>query len=161
MQGLDTQASKQHTSQETYRIIKYNFSKIGNQIEANRFHKLELDKRAEYLEKHKNEHWREWLVFLAHKCTSNMGRSWVRPLLGIVIIGILTNGYLKYKFSLDGHLTFDSIVNYINGTFHFMSIISDKNEFDSTYWLMFFNKVMLGYLYYQFVTAVRKDTMQK
>lgn len=166
VQGLDKQESKQHTSQETYRIIKYNFSKIGNQIEANRFHKFELDKRAEYLEKHKNEHWREWLVFSAHKCTSDMGRSWVRPLLGIVIIGMLTNGYLNYKFSLAGHLSWDSIGHYIDHTFQFMSIIADKGQFedkeeDVIHWVMFFNKVLLGYLYYQFVTAVRKDTTQK
>lgn len=159
--GLDSEESKKKTSQETYRIIKYNFSKIGNQIEANRFHKLELEKRADYLQKNKKQYFSEWIVFFTHKITSNMGRSWARPLLGIVVIGMLTNGYLNYKFSLDGHLSWESVGHYIDRTFQFMSIITDKKEYRNAHWVLFLSKVLLGYLYYQFVSAVRKDTTQK
>ena len=36
--GLDSKESQENTSQETYRILKHNFQKIGNQIEANKYH---------------------------------------------------------------------------------------------------------------------------
>ena len=43
--------NSEHISQETYRIIKYNCQKIANQIEANKYHALELKKRKEALTK--------------------------------------------------------------------------------------------------------------
>ncbi|WP_297987587.1 hypothetical protein [uncultured Campylobacter sp.] len=49
--GLDSAESKKHTSQETYRIIKNNFEKIGNKIEANKYHSLELESKRMDLEK--------------------------------------------------------------------------------------------------------------
>jgi hypothetical protein len=40
---LDGEDSRENTSQETYRIIKHNFNKIGNMIEANRYLAFELE----------------------------------------------------------------------------------------------------------------------
>lgn len=51
VEGLDTGQAIKNTSQETYRIIKHQFSKLGNTIEANRYHSFELQKREEYLKK--------------------------------------------------------------------------------------------------------------
>ncbi|MEA2099667.1 MAG: pentapeptide repeat-containing protein [Campylobacterota bacterium] len=47
---LNNTISKQNTSQETYRIIKHNFELIGNKIEANKYHALELEQKKNNLE---------------------------------------------------------------------------------------------------------------
>jgi len=46
----------------------------------------------------------------------------------------------------------------IDDIFKFMSIITKQEDFNCNYFLMTVNKVSLGYLYYQFLMSVRKDT---
>lgn len=54
-------------------------------------------------------------------------------------------------FNLGVEITTDNIFKYIN-------ILSKIEDFNCSYLAMTLNKVSLGCLYYQFVTAVRKDT---
>lgn len=164
VKGLESKESKLNTSQETYRIIKSNFSKIGNQIEANKFHGLELEKRADFL----NENWKsyffEWLVFKVHWLSSKFATNWILPLFWIVCMGALTNEYLNYSvyqpFTFDYEFSLDLFLDFWNKTAHYMSIVSDDDPLKETPWLFLVNKVGLGYLYYQFVSAIRKDTKQ-
>ena len=46
-----------------------------------------------------------------------------------------------------------------NEFFKYISIAS-FDELKNKPWLFVFNKLMLGYLYYQFIIAVRKDTIK-
>ena len=50
-------------------------------------------------------------------------------------------------------LNFECIFKYIN-------ILTTKDDFDNSYIAMTLNKVLLGYLYYQFLTAVRRNTKE-
>ena len=58
-----------------------------------------------------------------------------------------------YEYFLDHKLNFECIFKYIN-------ILTTKDDFDNSYIAMTLNKVLLGYLYYQFLTAVRRNTKE-
>ncbi len=190
-------------NQETARIIKYNFEKIGNKIEANKYHTLELEQRKIELEKDKWKNFREYIVFKIHHLSSEHSTNWILVLLWIVTVGFLTNilnnkklwcldfpiaisltiffivsiflishKYLKVGTFItvcsillifDNHMFIQdiiknmSLINLTNSEVIFIGSSSDKlTPWESI--VMFFNKISLGYLYYQFLTAVRKDT---
>lgn len=145
---LDKLKSIKSTSQETYRIVKYQLQKVGNIIEANRYHALELNQR-------KNNAWKsksilDWSVLFTNNITSEYSTNWLLVLIWIINIGMATTCLLG-----------KDIYQYNN----IMQYISILNKFDAfkvdsqiSYVILMFNKVSLGYLYYQLVTAIRKDT---
>lgn len=169
VEGLDKKESIKETSQETYRIIKYNCERIGNRIDANKFHALELQKKKENLKFEDNP--LEFIVFYINWISSNFGTNWAYALGWIFIIGLISAAIINYKdvinfynikpiytkplFQLD--LLYEYTCKIITQMFTDMSIVHYK-ELEAHPILFFFNKVALGYLYYQFVTAVRKDT---
>ncbi len=146
--GLESNESRENTSQETYRIIKNNFEKIGNKIEANHYFTLEL-------EKHRSDIWnrpdislqllRDGIVSFFHWISSNHSSNWFLALFWIYMVSFFTNLFLGNELS-------------INNVFKYINILSEIKDFDKSYLAMVLNKVSLGYLYYQFLTAVRKDT---
>jgi len=178
------------TSQETYRILKYNSEQIGNIIDANQYHSLELEKRKDYLrdklienishlccmikakvysyfskqEDCKNKYnagnlkdnlkLTDLVIFIANYGASKFGTSWFTGLRWIIYVGFLTT-ILMYGWDIE----------FLLENKPFLLIVVARNmsiiHFDDLKYfpLMFlFNKVALGYLYYQVVTAVRKDT---
>ncbi|OUT15191.1 hypothetical protein B9N63_02570 [Campylobacter concisus] len=153
--GLDKTESKKHTSQETYRIIKNNFEKIGNKIEANKYHSLELESKRRDLEKNKWVNMGDYIVFKLHHISSNHSTNWVLALLWIILVGFLTTIFLHLNAAkelfINPFKVFDYLCKYI-----YIGNMDDELKHDSLVFL--FNKVSLGYLYYQFLTAVRKDT---
>lgn len=142
---------KTTTSQETYRILKHNFEKVNNKIEANKYHALELDQRKKELEKDKFGNFAEYLVFKIHDIGSKHSTSYIRALAWIFVVSFVTNFFL-------GNNSFDFSVNGWDNIFKYINILSKIEDFKDSYIAMSFNKLFLGYLYYQFVTAVRKDT---
>lgn len=148
IKGLNQKESKENTSQETYRILKHNFEKIGNKIDSNEYLTLELDK-------HRNNIWnssefsfrllRDGIVSFLHWISSNHSSNWFLTLVWIFIVSIVTNVYF------DNNLGIECLFKYIN-------ILSSIEDFNNSYFIMILNKVSLGYLYYQFLTAIRKDT---
>ena len=146
------------TSQETYRIIKNQFEKLNNKIEANKYHALELEQHRKDIKKRVFSDLKSFYKFLPdglisffHWASSNHSSSWFLALIWIFVVSICTNIFLgnnTIDFSFDG---WDNIFKYIN-------ILSKLEDFNNSYLVMTLNKVSLGYLYYQFLTAVRKDT---
>ncbi|MDO9303940.1 MAG: pentapeptide repeat-containing protein [Sulfuricurvum sp.] len=143
--GLEGKKSKEHTSRETYRIIKNNFEKNGNKIEANKYHALELDQKRRELEKNKWQNKLDYIVFKIHDLSSEHSTNWFLALFWIFLVSFLTNIGLSNELS-------------INCLFKYINILSSVDDFKKSYVVMVLNKVLLGYLYYQFVTATRKDT---
>jgi len=143
--GLESDESKHETSRETYRIIKNNFEKNGNKIEANKYHALELDQRRRELAKNKWKNISDYIVFKIHDLSSEHSTNWFLALFWIFYVSFLTNIVLSNEFS----------INYL---FKYINILSSVDDFKKSYIVMALNKVLLGYLYYQFVTATRKDT---
>lgn len=144
---LDKKPSQTKTSQETYRIIKYHLQKVGNIIDSNRYHSLELKKKNEQVcEKCTIRTFPDCIVLTVHKLSSNYSTSWILALVWIVIVGIVTNYALNCSV-------------WDENLFKYMSILSYKEDLYNCSYLAFFsNKIALGYLYYQFVMAIRKDT---
>ena len=135
-------------TRETARVIKYSFEKIGNKIEANKYHALELEQKRIELKDKKCKSLseiRDNIVFTIHYWSSSHSTNWFKALCWIFIIGIFTNFISEQVISW-------------NNSFMFISILTNIDEFCGNYVLMSLNKVSLGYLYYQFLMSVRKDT---
>ncbi len=153
--GIDILDTRK-TSQETYRIIKHQFNKLGNIIEANKYHALELEQKRINLSniKFKSlQNLSEWMVFSFHKVFSNHSSSWYIALFWIFVIGGLT--YLSIdNFVCLRHNCTSNWIDY----FKYISIINLDNCIKENPLIFVLNKISLGYLYYQFLLSVRKDT---
>ncbi|MDZ7819769.1 MAG: hypothetical protein U5K55_14675 [Aliarcobacter sp.] len=146
VQELDKKSSIIETSQETYRIIKHNFEKLGNKIESNKFHSLELNaNRRELWSSCESGLCERKIVSLFHFISSNHSQSWIISLVWIFIISLITSLLLCDTFN-NWHYKAE-----------YLSILAEIKLSDKP-WIFLFHKVSLGYLYYQFLTAVRKDT---
>jgi hypothetical protein len=178
--GIDTKESILNTSQETYRIIKHNFEKIGNKIEANKYFALELEKRKNNLKKERPRKWTDYIVFQVHWYSSSFGTSWFRTLIWILMVGLISTGitnyyewihyniffkhvYLLITESLPWYDCFLNIYLFITSQSSWSNFFANiyllsKNEVLQLSPFMFiFNKILLGYLYYQFVISIKKD----
>jgi hypothetical protein len=163
VKGLEKISKNNDTSQETYRILKHHCEKMGNVIDANMYHALELEKKKETLEK-ENKVTQESIVFWFNWITSKFGTDYIRPIIGIVILGFFTL-LILHGDSIVTLLNKPTLIEFlqyigkgINQAFGYMYILNKDEIFQKCGVVFLFNKVLLGYLYYQFVTAVRKDT---
>jgi len=149
IKGLDTKTSKENTSQETYRIIKHNFEQLGNKIEANKYHALELKK----LRNNSSWYTPSYLVQLIHLMSSNNSQWWLLSLFWILIVGFAT------YFGIDNFVChrYGCTSNWLD-YFKYISIINLDNCIKENPLIFILNKISLGYLYYQFLISVRKDT---
>ncbi len=199
---LENDNPEKNTSQETYRIIKYNFEKLGNKIEANKYHALELNQKKRELEKNKWQNFSEYLVFKIHDMSSEHSTNWNLALLWIVMVGFLTtilekSPYLlnvlplsflfafalfeNIKSRLIVFLMFFALVLFFSNEIFLKDIMQNmslinlngtikpeikeatvQNWWNTLSWwstlIVFLNKISLGYLYYQFLMSIRKDT---
>ena len=151
IQGLDNSQSIENTSQETYRIIKFQLQKVGNIIDSNKYHSLELSKhRVKLLLSDKEMSFFQFQrasVALLHYLSSIHSTSWILILFWLLIVGLVTNYSIYHVVELDK-------------TIEYMSIFTTNvNEnFANNHIIFLLNKISLGYLYYQFLTTIRMDT---
>lgn len=148
IQKLDEKPSIDKTSQETYRTVKYQLQKVGNIIDSNRYHALELQKKKEKVCGDFCKNWKylgDCMVLNIHKISSNYSTNWISALIWIVLIGVLTSYIVTEEV-------------FYSEFYKYSSLLTSLDDFCGIYWLFMLNKIILGYLYYQFVTAVRKDT---
>ena len=163
IKGLDNYESKENTSIETYRIIKHNFIELDNKIEANKYQSLELNKQRKEIwnnEKINIELLSDGIVSFFHYLSSAHSRYWVIPLLWILIIGIITSCLIseinpfdiqKFISWLIQKDTLESILKY--------AYLGNFDEyFNEEIKIFLFNKISLGYLYYQFLITIRRNT---
>ncbi len=192
---LDNTIAKENTSQETYRIIKNNFENLGNKIEANKYHALELEQKKNNLKddiKDKNnkeskiKKWIEYIVFQIHWISSEHSTNWLLVLYWILMVGLLSTIMEKALFlislipisfiismfipkiyyKLFFFLSILTISTYLTNNICFYDIIKNISlinlsklpKIQDVSPVIFFNKVLLGYLYYQFILSIRKDT---
>lgn len=161
VQKLDEEKAKNHTSQETYRIIKHNFEKIGNKIEANKYFALELEQKKNNLEKDNKAKTTDYIIFQVNWLSSNFGTNWLRVLCLICITSLLTICFLhiellKQLFFHPNLFKIEYILKIIYSFFDHFYIFSTINT--SKHPVIFlFHRLTLGYLYYQFLISIRKD----
>lgn len=152
LKKLDTKKSFKNTSQESYRIIKNQFEKIGNNFEANKYHSLELAKARKTLSIFSLD----YIVLLFHFIFSNHSKNWLLSLFWIAMVGIITAFSLS-DFSLIEYRNFFT-KSFLDEIFQYISIINLDEKIKANPILFLFNKASLGYLYYQFLIAIRKNT---
>ena len=149
---LDEPKAKNNTSQETFRIIKHNFNKIGNVIEANKYHSLELKRHRNILKVFSTDFF-NYLILFFHWITSNHSKNWILPIFWIFVVGGLTylslNKFVCFRYGCSSNLI---------DIFKYISIVKYDDCIKKNPMIFIFNKISLGYLYYQFITAIRKDT---
>lgn len=149
IKGLDGIHSKNNTSQETYRIIKHNFLKIGNTIEANKYQALELETNNKVIwneNKVSLELLSDGIVSFFNLISSYYARFWFIPLIWIFIVGLITSSLIENNMELANVVRYSTITKF-------------DNKFIDNYPIIFlFNKAGLGYLYYQFIISIRKNT---
>lgn len=179
VQKLNETKSKNNTSRETYRIIKHNFEKIGNKIEANKYHALELERYRKDIwngiknnflyDKKEPSSLLDGIVSFFHWISSNHSTNWLLVLVWIFIVGLLTTlgidsnddtSNLHDYFLLNKGEIFKymKLVHFGHDTFIFIGDYSNHELDFKDNIIMFFNKISLGYLYYQFLLSIRKDT---
>lgn len=165
LQLLDTDEAKKHTSQETYRIIKHNFEKIGNKIEANKYLALELEQRKIILENCTNniQERLDLLVFKVNWISSEFGTNWLKPLGFIFITSLVTIWFLHFSLFIElikdpNIFKFEYIEKALKELFQYMYILNKNDKFLSSPGVVLFNKALLGYFYYQFLISIRKNT---
>lgn len=170
---LSNTKSKKNTSQETYRIIKYQLQKVGNVIQSNKYQALELEKRkVNVCNKCSYKAFLDCIVLNVHSISSSYSTNWFFVLMWICIVGLLTTIGMTEGFNIYDTSTYYLIekgkifinmqlVHFGHDTFTF---IIDYNDYKLNYDLslenkiiLFINKISLGYLYYQFLLSVRKD----
>lgn len=148
IQGLEQEPAKAKTTRETYRIIKYQLIKVGNIIDSNKFHALELGKRTDEVCCKPVEGFKasaDCVVFGLHKLSSNHSTSWPLALFWIFLVGVITSNALCGTY-------------FGQDFYKFSSLLTSLQDFKNNYFMFILNKILLGYLYYQFLTTVRKDT---
>jgi len=163
VEELDTKEAKNNTSQETYRIIKHNFEKIGNKIEANKYFAFELEQKKINLEINKSSKWTDYIVFQINWLSSEFGTNWRRVLGLICCIGFMTVGFvhfelLKQLFFHPSLFKLEYVMKAVNEFFQYLYILNKSEALISHPATLLFNKITLGYLYYQFLISIRKDT---
>jgi len=159
VQKLDTKEAKRNTSQETYRIIKHNFEKIGNKIEANKYFAFELEQKKINM----SSKWTDYIVFQINWLSSEFGTNWLRVLGLICCIGVMTVGFihfelLKQLFFNPSLFKLEYVMKAFNEFFQYLYILNKSETLTSHPAILLFNKITLGYLYYQFLISIRKDT---
>lgn len=163
VEQLDTQEAKNNTSQETYRIIKHNFEKIGNKIEANKYFAFELEQKKINLEIDESSKWTDRIVFKINWLSSEFGTNWLRALVLIFCVGVMTVGFvhfelLKQLFYNPSLFRLEYITKGLNEFVQHLYILDKSDSLVSHPKTLLFNKITLGYLYYQFLISIRKDT---
>ncbi len=163
VQKLDEKEAKENTSQETYRIIKHNFEKIGNKIEANKYLALELEKKKIALENKKPREWLNYIVFKTHWLSSEFGTNWLKPLVYTLITSLITISFIHHSevikiISDPCLLNSDYIWKAIDKLFQYMYILNKNEKLVANSGVLIFNKTLLGYFYYQFLISIRKNT---
>jgi hypothetical protein len=157
-----------NADRETFRIIKNEFIKINNGVEALVFRAKEMI--AYEKEIPKKTRLSEWFLVWLNKVSNHYGLSWVRGFCFTFIVGFLF--YILYLSSLH-HLPFNwgwggvngfvnAIDNSIKYFIKFFIITHDLDFMDSygptgiSYLIDFFSKIFIGYGIYQTIQAFRK-----
>lgn len=154
--GIKINPKSTKTTQETYRIIKYQLNKVGNIIDANKYYSKELHEKWRSLKLCSKDFF-DWWVFLFHLGSSNHSRWWFLSFLWICFTGATT----AYLLDQEIYDSFNTVFSwcFLEDSVKYMSITSIETIKNYPI-VFFFNKVSLGYFYYQLLTAIRKDTRQ-
>lgn len=147
---------------ESCRIIKNEFTKDNNAIEALEYHKSEMTLYLKELKSKKKKEERITLWF--NKVSNYFGTSWARGLIFTLLATLLF--YILFLLSLTHYLAFDCSGVAISATIkHFVEFLNITNwsikpfgveNYNWAYLVLFIGRIFIGYGYYQTIQAFRK-----
>lgn len=150
---------------ESCRIIKNEFTKDNNKIEALEYHKNEMALYYKELKLKKPEKKNEELITTWFNRISNyFGTSWTRGLVFTLITTFIF--YIIFVISLSSELEFEWSLNSVGETckhyFEFLNITNwtikpfGIENYNWAYIVLFIGRIFIGYGYYQIIQAFRK-----
>jgi len=162
---LETKESMRETSQETYRIIKYNLDNIGNTVDANKFFSLEMQKHKDMLfDLPWNGNRQKKIVFWFNEKISNFGQNYIKPIVGIFIFAFIykyivdnTVNNLLAKCCPDFNDGLIRVGNYLDSFFANIGIIK-KITFENYESISMLFNVIFSVLIWQLVVAIKRHT---
>ena len=156
---------------ETFRIIKHQLEKEGNNIDAFRYNSLEKQAYQQQLKEH-NKKWfnnQDSLMFTLNYLSNKHKSSWLRGvgftvLVAIIFytISIFTTG--KFQLSIEDiwptiNKNFSALIVFLNPTHNpnFIKDIFQIENLNSGYYVFdFIGRIFIGYGIYQTIQAFRK-----
>lgn len=162
---LNSKIELQNTNRETFRLLKYSFEKIGNNIEANKYFIKEMKKyREELTQKPLRGHIQEKLVFTLNDIFSSFGQSYLKPIFFLFLFAILYHlviyGYeenLLYRIYEPANIYIQNISNFLNqlakDILPFKKILKSGLEFIS---LLFY--IIFSILIWQTIVSIKRYT---
>lgn len=109
--------SIQVANRETARVIKNFYDNSNNIIEANRFYALEMEEREKELEQNKTKNFMEWLVFKAHKISSNHSQDWFLSLFWIINLTFFYSSNHCVELRYESNFLFFSFLSFSSTLF--------------------------------------------
>jgi len=149
LQGLDTKESKNETSEETYRIIKYNLDKVSKKKEANKYFMMEMNK---YKDRIPSKNISEKMIFYFNDSISSFGQNWMKALIFYFLFA--------FVFSLLAYFCIPikciSFIELLTASLNPLDkeIIQNYNLWGLIY------KVFSGLILYQLIIALKRQTIR-
>ena len=154
--GQFKEAFIESSDRETFRIIKNEFLKINNRIDALEYHKREMKeyRKELYKEKHCKKIEDKFILFL-NRCSTNYGTN---PIQGVLVtLGLAFIFYYAFMLlSNSPDWTLGEAFFRLLNPAHSYSYL---NEFQPNCWAYLTNglgRVFIGFGYYQTIQAFRK-----
>ncbi|UXP31271.1 pentapeptide repeat-containing protein [Reichenbachiella agarivorans] len=161
--GSQSNVSALKRVRETFRLIKHEFRKQGNNINAQLFHRLEMKVYSEEI-KVDTGRLGEKILLLMNGISNKHGQSWSRALgftLGVTVIAycifLLTirDSIVFAQSWEDVGYTMKYFLQLLNLTYWDYMPFGEPNEPEG-YLILFISRLFIGYGYYQFIQSFRK-----
>lgn len=159
---LKTKINPKNTSRDTFRIVKNIFDKVGNYIEANTFYQFEMKSYLKELFDEKK--YLKMLIPLLDWIVSDFGQSYLRPILGIILVGVLhcliqlgfeNNSLYKIFTPLNSFFSYSThlLNNFAKNILPLSKFLKDGMEFLSLLFYIFYSS-----LFWQIIRVFKRHT---
>lgn len=159
---LGTDIKPKNTNQETFRIIKHSFDKVGNYTEGNKYFSEEMRKYRNWAKK--NGSMQDKIVLYCNHHMSHFGQSYWRPFWLIIAFSIiyylLVLGYENntlYIFSSETNYYIGFTIDIINGVAKSVLPVSKFLKEGMEFISLIFSTIF-GALIWQLIIAVKRHT---
>jgi len=164
-----------NADRETFRIIKHEFLKINNRIEALEYHKREMKAYWKELfgtkmKKRPRKKWKisylrfskkinkkkipEKVILLFNRISTNYGLNWLQG-VSFTLLATVFFYSIFLILSNSPDWSFEAYFRFLNPA-HSYEFLNGFNPYDSAFIIDAFGRVFIGYGYYQTIQAFRK-----
>lgn len=172
--GLFKDCEIDKANRETFRIIKHEFVKISNKIDALEFHKKEMEAYSREIkeEKRKNikdtknlfgkayrelKSWPTRIILCLNHWSNNYGTSWIQGIAFTCIVAFV----FFYFYTLCLNISLPSMKYYFEFLFigHKFEFMSEYEPNVFAYFIDAISRIFIGYGYYQIIQPLKKYRM--